>query len=71
MSKLIFLLLAVAVAWMVLKGHRKSKRERPPPAPAAEDMVQCAHCGVHLPRSESRAANEKYFCSDEHLRLHR
>ena len=72
MSKLIFLVLVIALAWWVLKSYRKSiTRRGPPSAPAAEDMVQCAHCGVHLPRSECHAIDGKSFCSDEHLRLHR
>ncbi len=72
MGKLIFLVVAIALAWVVFKAFRKSKlRERPPRAAAPEDMVRCAHCGVHLPRSESQTSNEKFFCSQEHLRLHR
>ena len=72
MGKLIFLLLAVAIVWAVLKSHRKSlMRDQAPHAMAPEDMVRCAHCGVHLPRSESHASDEKFFCSEEHLRLHR
>lgn len=35
-----------------------------------ESMVQCAHCGIHFPASESvTAASGMVFCSDEHLRL--
>ena len=72
MGKLIFLVLAVALAWVVYKAYRKSSmRDRPPRAAAPEDMVRCAHCGVHLPRSESHARDENFFCSEEHLRLHR
>ena len=72
MGKLIFLVLAVALVWLVLKNYRKSlKRDGAPRAAAPEDMVRCAHCGVHLPRSESHASNEKFFCSEDHLRLHR
>ena len=71
-GKLIFLVLAVAFAWWVLKSYRKSiMRREPPRAIATEDMVRCAHCGVHLPRSESHAGDGESFCSEEHLRLHR
>jgi uncharacterized protein len=72
LGKLILIVLVFAFAWWILGKYRRSlKREEPPPAGAAEDMVRCAHCGVHLPRSESRASGEKFFCSEEHLRLHR
>ena len=72
MGKLIFLVLGIVLAWWILKRYRKSMpREKPPPAGAAEDMVRCAHCGVHLPRSESHAGGGNVFCSEEHLRLYR
>ena len=69
MGKLIFLLVAVIIAWVVLKKYLKPRN---PPAPRApEDMVRCLHCGVHLPRSESHTSDGNFFCSEEHLRLHR
>jgi uncharacterized protein len=72
LGKLIFLVLAAVIVWALLKGYRKSlKRDQAPRAAAPEDMVRCTHCGVHLPRSESHASGEKFFCSEEHLRLHR
>jgi uncharacterized protein len=33
-------------------------------------MVKCAHCGIHLPRSESIASGNLSFCCEEHRRLH-
>ena len=72
MGKLIFLVLAVAIVWAVLKSHAKSRaRGQAPRSPAPEDMVRCLHCGVHLPRSESHASGGDFFCSEDHLRLHR
>ena len=72
MGKLIFLVLAVVIVWAVIKSYRKSRpRDAAPRAAAPEDMVRCAHCGVHLPRSESHPSGESFFCSEEHLRLHR
>ena len=72
MGKLIFLVLLIVLVWAVLKSYRKSlMRDQRPRSAAPEDMVRCAHCGVHLPRSESHVSDEKFFCSEEHLRLHR
>jgi uncharacterized protein len=72
LGKLIFLVLVIVVVWAAFKSYRNfSARAKPPPEAAPEDMVRCAHCGVHLPRSESHASNEKFFCSEEHLRLYR
>ncbi len=71
LGKLLLIILAFVGAWWILKKYRNSlTREKPPPAAAAEDMVRCAHCGVHLPRSESHSGSGKFFCSEEHLRLH-
>jgi uncharacterized protein len=30
--------------------------------------VQCARCGVHLPRSESTTTQGRTYCSAEHQR---
>ena len=32
----------------------------------AEEMVSCAHCGVHLPRSEALAVRSLHYCSAAH-----
>ena len=38
---------------------------------AAEKMVGCAHCGIHLPQSEALAgADQRLYCSEEHRALH-
>lgn len=72
MSKLLLIILVFALAWWVLGKYRRSiTREDPPRAAIPEDMVRCEHCGVHLPRSESHASGDKFFCSEDHLRLHR
>jgi len=72
LGKLLLIILVFVGAWWILKKYRNSlTRKEPPPAGAAEDMVRCAHCGVHLPRSESHPGSGKFFCSEEHLRLHR
>ena len=65
-------MLAVVIIWAVLHSYAKArKRDEAPRMAAPEDMVCCTHCGVHLPRSESHASGEKFFCSEDHLRLHR
>jgi uncharacterized protein len=45
------------------KAPRNSARSEPG---SAEDMVSCAHCGVHLPRSEALAAHRLHYCSAAH-----
>lgn len=76
---LLFALLAF-VAWLLLKrtissSNTRSDREPPPspkpPAADAQDMVPCAHCGVHLPASDAVCRDtpqgREYYCGQEHL----
>ncbi len=35
----------------------------------AEQMVACAHCGLHVPESEGVRGSAGFFCSEEHRRL--
>jgi formylmethanofuran dehydrogenase subunit E len=47
----------------------RATRKPPPGADArrsdrGEDMVQCARCGVHLPRSEAREEAGRLVCRD-------
>ncbi|MCR5883696.1 hypothetical protein LRS03_12840 [Rhizobacter sp. J219] len=70
--KYILLLAVVLGTFWLLRSLRKPKLPRepeakPPAAPASpEDMVSCAHCGVHLPRSESLPGRGGVFCSEAH-----
>jgi uncharacterized protein len=74
MLKYLFLLLALV--WLfyspALRGLRGAPTRKPKaapkaPAPVTQDMVGCAHCGVHLPADEAvRAADGQPYCSDAH-----
>lgn len=33
-----------------------------------EDMVQCAQCSVHLPRSEAYLVGGQFYCSKDHIK---
>ncbi len=35
----------------------------------AESMVRCAHCGIHMPRSEAYLSDGQTWCGQEHARL--
>jgi uncharacterized protein len=48
---------------------RQAPRRGAPPSIAPEAMVRCAHCGIHLPRSEAVMVQGKTWCSEEHARL--
>lgn len=82
MAKYLLLLLVImVVSWGLFGRHRGSRREGPPragraPSPAdatqVDDMVACAHCGVHLPRGEALAEDSRggrlHYCGPEHQR---
>jgi uncharacterized protein len=76
-------ILALVVLLFFGRGRGKSTRQRPPPpagspfpsapssAPSAPappgEMLACAHCGVHLPRSEvAFNIDGQPYCSPEH-----
>jgi uncharacterized protein len=42
---------------------------RKAPEKAVEHMVRCAHCGIHLPRSEAVMSAGQTFCGAEHAKL--
>lgn len=79
----LFLLLAILLAIFWWLGSRvRARRAEPPPADpgvprqgahpdangrAQEPMVPCAHCGVHLPRSEAIAYQGLHYCRAAHL----
>jgi uncharacterized protein len=66
------------------KRHQQQFRQQPPPqqpAPSpqarsrsqaasdAEVMLQCAHCGIFYPASETVQANGRDYCSAAHAAL--
>ena len=70
MSRLLFLAVIAAVVYWLLKSYRKQLHEDEELSGKTEDMVRCAHCGVHLPKSESIPAGNAYYCCEAHCRAH-
>lgn len=73
MAKILVIVLGLVLAYWLLKRYRKglSRREERGQGGSGEDMVRCARCGLHLPRSESIVADSEFFCCAEHERQHR
>lgn len=72
MGKLFLLIVFAAVVYLLLKrGSRRSTASTAPPVQAPEQMIQCAHCRVHLPLSESVSEGSRRYCCEEHRRLGR
>jgi uncharacterized protein len=71
LAKILLLVLGFFVAYWILKSYKKKvERRAQKPALGAEDMVRCAQCGVHLPRSESLTTDQSFYCSADHRRIH-
>jgi uncharacterized protein len=72
--KYLILVLVILCVYWFFKAHKRKLRTRSRPRPGtaagAEDMVRCAQCGVHLPRSESVMTGDVFYCTPEHRRLH-
>ena len=70
MRFILLLVLVVVGFWVVRRAlHSVNKPEIPAKPPVQGDLVSCARCGMHLPRTEAREAGGALFCSDEHARL--
>jgi uncharacterized protein len=57
------------IVWGLARGFftrgRVSRREETPATSrAGEDMVTCARCGVHMPRSSARIEGGSFYCGD-------
>ncbi len=69
-GKLIFFVIIALLIYWIIKSRQPEDTETDSPPEAIEDMVRCTHCGVHLPKSESIASDDLFFCSDEHRHQH-
>lgn len=67
MKYLVLLLVIVLVLWLARTRPRAGRPAPPPPADRTpQAMVACAHCGIHLPRSEAVSGPRGLYCSDAH-----
>jgi uncharacterized protein len=74
MKFLLVIAVVVLVLWLArgargpaVRQRREAPRGKPP---ALEEMVRCAHCGVHLPRSEALPGRGGLFCGSAHRTEH-
>ncbi|MFN4117482.1 PP0621 family protein [Acidovorax sp.] len=71
--KYLLLLVVLLVAFGIWRSRRPSDTAAPrqhPQTPALpQDMLACAHCGVHVPRSDALMLGSDAYCCAEHQRL--
>jgi uncharacterized protein len=69
MKYLVVVLVVSFAAWLLLRprqaGRAKPRRPRPQDA-GPQAMLQCQHCGVHLPRAEALDDKRGAYCSEAH-----
>ncbi|HQR98571.1 MULTISPECIES: PP0621 family protein [unclassified Polaromonas] len=74
MKYLLVIVLALVVLWLWRSNRRTGQQDRPPAPPAgrpgkpATEVVACAVCDVHLPRSDALPGGNGFYCSDAHRR---
>lgn len=70
--RLLLLIIAIFIGFLIVKQMMASRRQSTDKKlPESTHMVRCEQCGVHLPKNEALLADGKFFCSDEHRKLHR
>ena len=57
--------IAAVVYWLVMSCRRRPSEDSK--NSGVEDTVQCAYCGVYLPKSEGLLEDGRYFCGKAHL----
>lgn len=74
MRYLMWLIIAAVVVLWLLHGKKSRMKSAPPKRTtdtATETILECANCGVHIPRSEAVIATDGVvFCSQEHRIRH-
>jgi len=66
MKILLFLVVVFVLLWLLRGANSRRRGGAPPPAQAPQQMIACAHCGVHLPRDEALPGRGGVFCGDAH-----
>ena len=69
MGYILKLLIFFAAIWVVISFIKKltnsgNKKQNSSDPVDPEKMVQCAHCGVYIPRSKVKNVSGKNICSD-------
>lgn len=70
MKYLLVLVVVIAAIGIWRSQRRPMGPARPPQPPRgaapAQEMVACAHCGLHLPKSDALHDGTLHYCSADH-----
>jgi formylmethanofuran dehydrogenase subunit E len=66
LGRIILLLIIAFAVYLAFRGFFRAQTgdDGAVPRVKEEDMVACARCGVHLPRSDARSDNGALVCRD-------
>lgn len=71
--KYLVLLVVLVVAVGIWRSRRapgsSDKKASPSPLALPQDMLACAHCGIHIPQAEALMLGSTAYCCAEHQRL--
>ncbi len=63
----ILVLIAIGLLLYVIIGNLLRKNRSSLSKPSSEKMVQCQHCGLHVPEQEAIQNGGDYYCSQDHI----
>jgi uncharacterized protein len=68
MKFLVLIAVVLLVLWAMRQGRRDEPRAGKPGRPAPpQEMVECASCGLHLPRTDALPGPDgQLYCCAEH-----
>lgn len=66
MLKILLLAIIVWLLYRMLQRYAGSMQPQDRETSAVSTMVQCAHCGLHLPEEESILADGRHYCCEAH-----
>lgn len=67
MAKILFISIAAWLIITIIKHYKRNIQTQQKSQQAdVEDMISCADCGVHLPKSDSIIVNQQYYCCEAH-----
>jgi len=66
LGRIVLLLIIAFGVYLLFRGFFRVNTKKPAEHAHvdAEDMVACARCGVHLPRSDARLHEGVFYCED-------
>lgn len=70
--KYLVLLVVLVIAYAVWRGQRQGAvrdAKQAPRTPLVQNMVACAHCGLHLPAADAIPHQGHHYCSPAHRQL--